>query len=143
MRRGITLLEVLVAAAILGIGLLASLEVVAQCAAGSRAGEDRARALMFARSKLEEILKEPVLQIGTDQGQGVDTSTDYDWQAAIDSSPNPSLVLVTVSATNRVTGVTVVLSALRRPDLETVPTTDPSGATTPEGTAAAGAGGAA
>ena len=108
---------------ILSIGLLGALEVVARCAAGSRAADDRARAAIFARSKMEEILKQPVLQTGTDRGQGVDTSTDYDWEAIIEQSPHPSLVTVAVVARNRITGFEVTLTALRRPDLETAPET--------------------
>jgi type IV pilus modification protein PilV len=124
MRRGITLLEVLVAAILLAVGLLGALEVVARCAATSREAEDRARGLMFARSKMDEILKEPVLQTGSDQGKGVDETTDYDWEAAIEESSNPSLVMVTVLVTNRKSGTRVPpLTVLRRPDLQTPPET--------------------
>lgn len=127
LRRGLTMLEILVAATLLSIGLLGALEVIARCAATSREAQDRARGMVFARSKMEEILKEPVLQIGTDQGQGVDTSTDYDWQASIEQSQHPSLYLVVVTAVNRVTNTRVSLTALRRPDLVTPP--DGSGGT--------------
>jgi Tfp pilus assembly protein PilV len=121
MRRGVTLFEILMAGVILAIGLLGGLEVIARCAATSRGAEDRARALMAARSKMEEILKEPVLQVGTDQGQGVDETTDYDWQAVIEETQNPSLVSITVAAQNRVTSIRAVITCLRRPDLETPP----------------------
>ena len=143
MRRGVTLLEMLVAAILLSIGLLGALETIAQCAATTRGVGDRARAMIFARSKLEEILKEPILQTGSDRGEGVDTTTQYDWEATIEPSPNPSLVIVMVAARNRVTGTTVALSALRRPDLETPPQ-DATGATTGAGTTtgAGAAGGA-
>lgn len=129
-RRGITMLEVLVSATLLSIGLLGSLEVIARCAATNREAQDRARAMIFARSKMEEILKEPLLEIGTDQGQGVDTSTDYDWQASIEQSQHPSLYMVVVTAVNRITNTRVSLTALRRPDL----------VTPPEGTAGTGTG---
>lgn len=142
-RRGLTMLEILVAASLLAIGLLASLEVIARCAATTRGAQDRARAMLFARSKMEEILKEPLLQIGTDQGQGVDTSTDYDWQASIEQSQHPSLYMVVVTAVNRVTNTRVSLTALRRPDLVTPPE-GAAGTETGTGTdtgAAAGGGG--
>ncbi|MGV3723405.1 MAG: type II secretion system minor pseudopilin GspI, partial [Actinomycetota bacterium] len=96
MRRGVTLLEVLVAAVLLSIGLLSVVEIIGGSAGSSRQVDDRTLALMAARSKMEEILKEPVLQTGTDQGMGVDTSTDYDWVAQIEPSSNPSLLVVTV-----------------------------------------------
>ena len=123
MKRGLTLLEVLVSAMILSIGLLGALEVIARCADSSRKAQDRARAMIFARSKMEEILKQPVLQAGTDRGQGVDTSTDYDWEAIIEPSQHPSLVSITVVARNRITGMDIAISALRRPDIETAPGT--------------------
>lgn len=116
-RRGLTLLEVLVAGVVLSIGLLGSLEVIGRSAFTTQAVQDRTRGMMFARSKLEEILKEPVLQEGTDQGQGVDTTTDFDWEASIQATSNPALYSITVLARHRITGATVTISALRRPDL--------------------------
>jgi type II secretion system protein I len=127
MRRGITLLEVLVAAAILAIGLLGAMEVIGRCAHASGQAQDRARAMIFARSKMEEVLKEPVLQIGNERGEGVDESTDYDWEAIVEPSEHPSLVVVTVVVRNRVTDVYEAITALRRPDV-TTPPDDGSGA---------------
>jgi type II secretion system protein I len=121
MRRGVTLLEVLVAAILLTIGLLSVVEIIGGSAGSSLQVDDRTLALMAARSKMEEILKEPVLQTGTDQGMGVDTSTDYDWVAQIEPSANPSLLVVTVLARNRKTNLEVSISTLRRPDLDTPP----------------------
>jgi hypothetical protein len=125
-----------VASILLAIGLLGALEVVARSAAVTAAAADRSRAVTFARSKMEELLKEPVLQTGVERGEGVDQSTDYDWEAAIQPSANPSLVTITVTVRNRVTGFSTAISALRRPDLDT-----PPAGTTPEEPAGAGAGG--
>ncbi|MFN3650686.1 MAG: prepilin-type N-terminal cleavage/methylation domain-containing protein [Armatimonadota bacterium] len=120
-RRGVTLLEVLVAAVVLATGITACLSVIAGSAAAVRRVEEHSRGLMFARSKMDEILKEPLLQTGTDQGQGIDETTDFDWQATIEPSQHPSLVLITVVATHRVSGYQTVVTALRRPDLDTPP----------------------
>lgn len=143
MRRGFTLLEILVAFIILTVGLLSTLEIVAACAHNSRQIDDRSGALMAARSKLEEILKEPVLQVGTDQGKGVDTSTDYDWEADISQSANTGLLLVTVRAEHRVTHVDATLSALRRPDLQNTDSSDTSTTGTDSGTTDSDSGGGA
>jgi prepilin-type N-terminal cleavage/methylation domain-containing protein len=116
-RCGFTLLEVLVAAAVLSVGLIGTMELVSQCAKSSRGIEERARALLFARSKLEEILKEPVIQLGTDRGQGVDETTDFDWEMSIDQGPVQDLYVVTTIARHRVSGVTATLSAMRRADI--------------------------
>lgn len=118
MRRGLTLLEVLVAGVILSIGILGTLELIGSCAASSGRAQDRTRALMFARSKMDEVLKEPVLQTGTDQGQGVDMTTDYDWVVDISPSANPALDMIIVTATNRTTKVFSTISTLRRPSLD-------------------------
>ena len=123
MRRGITILEMLVAAVLLSVGLLGTLGVVAQSTQTEIRLRDRSQGLIFARSKLEEILKEPILQTGQDRGQGVDDSTNYDWEANIEPTQSASLVSITVVARNRVTGVEVAISALRRPDIETLPET--------------------
>ena len=147
-RRGLTLLEVLVAALVLAVGLLGTMDVVARSAVAARAVDDRTRALLFARSKMEEILKEPILQTGSDRGEGVDTSTDYDWEAVIEQSDDPNLYFIVITVRNRTTQLTETLTALRRPDIETPPetagTTDRSGTTgTGTGTATgAGTGGA-
>lgn len=134
MRRGITLLEVLVAAGLLAVGVVAGLAVIGNSAATTQRVEDRTRALLFARSKLDEVLKQPVLQVGTDTGKGVDQTTDYDWEAVVEESQNPLLMSVVVRAQNRVTGLSVSLSALRRPDLQ-----DPQPAT--DGATSSSAGG--
>lgn len=136
-RRGITLLEMLVAAALLAVGLLGALEAIARSTATTRQVEDRTRALMAARSKMEEILKEPVLQTGQDQGQGVDESTDYDWIATIEPTQNQSLVQIRIRATHRVTGNFAEVTAIRRPDLNTAP----DGTTIGEDPAVTGTGG--
>jgi hypothetical protein len=108
----------LVAATLLSIGLVGGIEVVALCAKTSGGLEDRTRAMIFARSKMDEVLKEPVLQVGTDQGQGVDTSTDYDWVVTIEQTQSEALYSIAVEARNRITGKSVILTALRRPDIQ-------------------------
>jgi len=135
-RRGITLLEVVIAAAILAIGLAGALEAIGRCAAATRQVQDRNGALLVARSKLDEVLKEPVLQVGTDSGQGVDETTNYDWFVTIEESPNADLYVVRVQAQNRVSKNWVRLEALRRADLTLTPSGQPATATpTTEATA--------
>ena len=138
MRRGITILEMLVAAVLLSVGLLATLGVVAQSTAASIRLRDRSQGLIVARSKLEEVLKEPILETGQDRGQGVDDTTSYDWEVNIEPTQSASLVSVTVLARNRVSGVEVAISALRRPDIETLPETTAGTTSTGTGTGTAG-----
>lgn len=132
------MLEVLVAGILLSVGLLATMEVVSRSADATGRTRDHARAMMFARSKMEELLKEPVLQVGTDRGQGVDETTDYDWEVAIEQSAHASLYTILVKVTNRASGKEVLITTLRRPDLNPPETTTPDGTTTtPEPTAPA------
>ncbi len=139
MRRGVTMLEILVAAIVLSVGLIAALQVfIASTAATGRAG-DHAKAMIFARSKLEEVLKEPILTVGEDRGQGVDETTNYDWFVSIEETQTPSLVRVAVRAENRQTHVSAVIAALRRPDLQNAP--DPAAVGTGASTPAAASGG--
>ncbi len=119
MRRGFTLLEMLVAALVLATGLVGTLTLIASSSRATREADDRARGMLFARSKMDEILKEPVLQVGTDQGKDVDQATDYNWQAVIEQSQYQALYSITVTAENRSTHVKVALTALRRPDTQT------------------------
>jgi type IV pilus modification protein PilV len=119
MRRAFTLLEMLVAALVLAIGLVGTLTLIGSSTRATLEAQDRGRAILFARSKMDEILKEPTVQIGTDQGQDVDQTTDYNWQVAVEQSQNPNLVSVTVTAENRKTHLTESLTTLRRPDVST------------------------
>lgn len=122
LRRGVTLLEVLVASLLLSVGLLAALEVVAFNTVTTQKIRDRERALMFARSKMDEILKEPVLSVGTDEGKGVDETTDYDWEVVVEQDPALPLYRIQVVVRNRnETNEPVMITALRRPDIQSEP----------------------
>lgn len=142
-RRGVTLLEVLVAGVVLSIGLLGVLELIARTSTTTAAVKEHSRALMFTRSKLEEILKEPTLQVGTDRGEGVDETADYDWEAGIDQTDNQSLVLVTVIARERGSGRELCrLGCLRRLDTSPPDTSGTGAAGTGTQTAPPAGGGA-
>jgi type IV pilus modification protein PilV len=142
MRRGFTLLEMLVAAFVLAVGLVGTLTLIANSTRMTKEADDRARALMFARSKMDEILKEPVIQLGTDEGKDVDQTTDYNWQVVVEQTQNPNLYSVTVVATNRITGLSRNVNALRRPDISSPLNADGTAAdTTDDGTDTTGAAG--
>lgn len=155
MRRGFTLLEVLVAGVILSIGLLGCMEVIARCANTSQQLEARERGLLFARTKLEEVLKEPTLTVGTQNGEGMDgeDNPEFRWQVNISAAgaatagqntdAASTLVLVDLLATHEATGIVTELTALRRADMnppETTTTGTTTG-TTGTGTGAAAGGG--
>ncbi len=142
MKRGVTLFEILIAALVMSIGLVAAINAISSTTLAARRNADYQRALMAARSKLDEVLKEPVVQTGTDQGQGVDDTTDYDWFVNVEPTSNAALVRITVRAQNRTTKLSVDVSTLRRPDLNTAPdgTSTIPGAETEATTGTTGAG---
>jgi prepilin-type N-terminal cleavage/methylation domain-containing protein len=151
MKHGFTLLEVLVAAVVLSIGLLGGIEVIARCAAASQGMEARERGLVFARTKLEEVLKEPTLTESTQSGEGMDGEQDpeFRWQisvtsagAALPGTPAEgaasSLVVVAIVVTHQGTGITTELSTMRRADLNPPEATAESTTGTTGGAAAGG-----
>ncbi len=83
---GFTLLEVLIAFAILAVALTALIQAFSQGIHGSRVAEERAIAIMLARSKLAEVGK----SIPLEESEHADKFKDgFGWRliiAALDSS---------------------------------------------------------
>ncbi|MBI3912148.1 MAG: type II secretion system protein [Armatimonadetes bacterium] len=124
-RRGTTLLEVLVAAFLLGTVLLVALEAIGRSATAQAEAERVVEMANLAQTKMEEILKEPELPEGRQEsGDFSDLQPEYAWEAAIETSEHPGLVQVIVriserdaSGTPRANGRTYSLTALRRPSI--------------------------
>jgi general secretion pathway protein I len=89
-RRGFTLLEVLIALAILSIGVLAAMRalvVVTQSAADLR---DRQLAEWVAQNHLAELRALAVFPaIGTREGVAVQAETNFRWLEEVKATPNP------------------------------------------------------
>ena len=78
--RGFTLLEVLVAMAILGIGLVIIIELFSGGLRLGRTSEDYTRAVGYARMKLEEISLAQSLEEGIEEGE---FDREYRWQVEV------------------------------------------------------------
>ena len=78
--KGFTLIEVLVAVAILGIGLTIIIELFSGALRLGRASEEYTRAVGYARMKMEEIAAKPLVEEGTDEGSFDDM---YRWQVEV------------------------------------------------------------
>ncbi|HAZ64590.1 MAG TPA: type II secretion system protein GspI, partial [Armatimonadetes bacterium] len=93
-RLGFTLLEVLVALAVLGIGLTGVLQLVAQ--SQRQAADDRARAsaLRLAESRLNEVVLDPELTTGEEQGQFEGEDQAYRWHSIIEPTETEGLLRV-------------------------------------------------
>jgi len=78
--RGFTLIEVLVAVAILGIGLTAILELFSGGLRLGRASEEYTKAVNYARMKMEEMAVKPEVAEGVEEGSFDDT---FRWQVEV------------------------------------------------------------
>jgi prepilin-type N-terminal cleavage/methylation domain-containing protein len=79
-QRGFTLIEVVVAMAILGVGLIVIIELFSGGLRLGRASEEYSRAVSFARMKMEEVSLQEYLEEGEEAG---DFDKDYRWQVAV------------------------------------------------------------
>ena len=74
---GFTLIETVIALAILGIALTVIIELFSGGLRLARTSEEYTKAMGFARMKLEEIITQQKIEEGTDEGEFDDT---FHWQ---------------------------------------------------------------
>lgn len=74
------MIEVVVAMAILGVGLIVIIELFSGGLRLGRASEEYSRAVSFARMKMEEISLQEYLEEGDEAGE---FDKDYRWQVAV------------------------------------------------------------
>lgn len=79
-KQGFTLLEVLVAMAILGVGLIVIIELFSGGLRLGRTAEEYTRAVGYARMKLEEISLAKTLEEGIEEGE---FDREYRWQMEV------------------------------------------------------------
>jgi general secretion pathway protein I len=78
--KGFTLIEVVIAIAILGVGLTVIIELFSGGLRLGRASVEYTKAVNYARMKMEEIVIKPNIQEGTEEGEFDPT---YRWQVGI------------------------------------------------------------
>jgi general secretion pathway protein I len=79
--KGFTLIEVVVALAILGIGLTVIIELFSGGLRLARASMEYTEAVNYARIKMEEIAVKPGLEEGTQEGESEDKT--FRWQVGV------------------------------------------------------------
>jgi len=79
-KKGFTLIEVLVAVAILGVGLTVLIELFSGGLRLGRASEEYTKAVNYARTKMEEIAVKPTIKEGSEEGEFDET---FRWQVAV------------------------------------------------------------
>jgi len=79
--RGFTLIEVVVALAILGVGLTVIIELFSGGLRLARASMEYTKAVNYARTKMEEITVKPAVAEGAEEGEFDDKS--FRWQVGV------------------------------------------------------------
>jgi general secretion pathway protein I len=80
-KQGFTLIEVVVALAILGIGLTVIIELFAGGLRSAKVSKEYSTALNYGRSKMEEVMIQSTLKEGTEEGEFDDT---FHWQLGVE-----------------------------------------------------------
>jgi general secretion pathway protein I len=90
-RRGFTLVEILVALAILAVALAAGMRAVGESADGATLLKQRTLALWVAQNRLAVAqLASPWPAIGERNGDAVQAGTRFIWRETVSGTPNPS-----------------------------------------------------
>jgi general secretion pathway protein I len=90
-RSGFTLIEVLVALAIVAVALSAGMRAIAQGADGASSLKARTLALWVAENRLARAqLDDPAPTPGTTTGEDAQAGARFAWRRTVDASPNPA-----------------------------------------------------
>jgi general secretion pathway protein I len=89
--RGFTLIEILVALAIVAVALAAGMRAVAQSADGATALKQRTLALWVAQNRLATVqLASPWPSPGIREGEATQAGTRFAWREDVSGTPNPA-----------------------------------------------------
>ncbi|MBN1828105.1 MAG: type II secretion system minor pseudopilin GspI [Deltaproteobacteria bacterium] len=99
-RSGFTLLEVVIALAIMAIVLVAVFHSQAQSLAMTAEARFQTMAAMLAQGKLAEIEATPSLSLGEEQGDFGDDHPGYRWKTVVAATMDERLRLIEVAVTN-------------------------------------------
>jgi prepilin-type N-terminal cleavage/methylation domain-containing protein len=143
-RRGLTLLEVIVAMALMAIGITAVLQAITACLRSSTASAEYSRGVLLAQRVATDYQRNEELDVGVKDGEFDDTP-GYTWEVQVASADDEGLypVRVTVAWANGARRY-VLDTSLRPHARPEAPAAEPdSGASDTAGTGAtAGTGGA-
>jgi general secretion pathway protein I len=90
-RHGFTLIEVLVALAVVAVALSAGMRAIAQGADGASSLKARTLALWVAENRLAQAqLDDPAPAPGTTTGEDAQAGVRFTWRRTVEASPNPA-----------------------------------------------------
>ena len=90
-RRGFTLVEILVALAIVAIALTAGMRALAQATETASALKARTLALWIAQNRLAAAqIEAPWPALGRYSGEAMQAGVRFVWQASVSTTPNPA-----------------------------------------------------
>lgn len=99
--RAFTLIEVLVALAILAVALTAGMRAVAQSADGATSLRMRTLALWVAQNRLAQAqLADPWPAGGTSSGDETQAGTRLSWRETVSDTPNPAFRRIEIVVTD-------------------------------------------
>jgi general secretion pathway protein I len=99
-RCGFTLIEVLVALAIVAVALSAGMRAIAQGADGASSLKARTLALWVAENRLAQAqLDDPAPAPGTTTGEDAQAGVSFAWRRTVDASPNPAFRKIEIVVT--------------------------------------------
>ncbi|HIE50795.1 MAG TPA: prepilin-type N-terminal cleavage/methylation domain-containing protein [Armatimonadetes bacterium] len=84
--KGFTLLELIVALAIMTLGLVGVLHALSAALVASRTAEDYTTAAMLAQQKLEELLLLPEPEVGEDAGDFGELFPRFQWESTVEET---------------------------------------------------------
>ena len=97
-RAGFTLMEILVALAIVAIALTAGMRALAQAADTATALKARTLALWVAQNRLAAAqIADPWPALGEYSGDATQAGANFVWQASVSATPNPAFRKVEIT----------------------------------------------
>ena len=99
--RGFTLIEVLVALAIVAVALTAGMRALAESADSASSLKARTLALWVAQNRLAATqLADPLPNAGTTNGDELQAGATFAWRRTVSTTPNPSFRKVEIVVTD-------------------------------------------
>jgi general secretion pathway protein I len=102
--RAFTLIEILVALAIVAVALAAGMRAVAQSTDAATLLKDRTLALWVAQNRLAAAqLASPWPPLGLREGEAVQAQTRFAWRETVDGTPNPGFRKIEITVADPAT----------------------------------------